>query len=54
MNHKRETIRLKTIEQQYNEMVGHLHAIDITKVIETDDQTELNDQVACAGGICEL
>ena len=41
-------------EQQYNEMVGHLHAIDITKVIETDDQTELNDQVACAGGICEL
>lgn len=41
-------------EQQYNEMVGHLHAIDITQVVETDDQTELNDQVACAGGICEL
>lgn len=41
-------------EEKFNEMVKHLHAIDITKVREISDETALNDQAACAGGICEI
>jgi ribonucleoside-diphosphate reductase alpha chain len=41
-------------EEKYNEMVSHLHAIDLTKVIEFDDETNLMDQAACAGGVCEI
>lgn len=41
-------------EEKYFEMVNHLHAIDLTKVIETDDHTNLMEQAACAGGACEI
>ncbi|HRC95907.1 MAG TPA: hypothetical protein PK317_03840, partial [Coprothermobacter proteolyticus] len=40
-------------KEQFDEMISHLHAIDLTKVIEEDDTTSFNEQVACAGGICE-
>jgi ribonucleoside-triphosphate reductase len=39
-------------EATYDQMMKSLHAIDLTQVIEIDDNTELNDQVACAGGAC--
>jgi hypothetical protein len=35
-------------------MVGHLHGIDLSKVVEFDDNTSLADQAACAGGACEI
>ena len=35
-------------------MTSHLHNIDLTKVIEMDDNTELMEQVACASGQCEI
>ena len=35
-------------------MSKHLHNIDLTKVKELDDNTSLNDQVACAGGACSV
>jgi ribonucleoside-diphosphate reductase alpha chain len=38
----------------YDEMVQHLHAIDLSQVIEDEDMTNLNDQVACAGGACTI
>ena len=41
-------------EEKFNEMVGHLHGIDLSKVVEFDDNTSLADQSACAGGACEI
>ena len=41
-------------EAQYNEMVGHLHKIDLTKVVEVEDNTDLAGEVACGGGGCEV
>lgn len=41
-------------EEQFDEMVQHLHNIDLTQVVEFDDTTALMDQAACAGGACEI
>jgi ribonucleoside-triphosphate reductase len=41
-------------EDQYNEMSKHLHSIDLTKVIEIEDMTDLKGEVACAGSSCEI
>jgi ribonucleoside-triphosphate reductase len=41
-------------EEEYNELVSHLHKIDLTKVIETEDATDLAGEVACGGGGCEV
>ncbi len=41
-------------KEQFDEMVTHLHSIDLSKVVEFDDNTALADQAACAGGACEI
>jgi ribonucleoside-diphosphate reductase alpha chain len=41
-------------EEQFNEAVKSLNQIDLSKVIEMDDNTALMDQAACAGGACEI
>lgn len=41
-------------EEQFNELLKHLHVIDLSKVIEMTDNTALMDQAACAGGACEI
>ena len=41
-------------EEQYKEMVGHLHKIDLTKVVEVEDNTDLAGEFACGGGGCEV
>jgi ribonucleoside-triphosphate reductase (thioredoxin) len=41
-------------EEKFNEMVEHLHAIDLTKVIEFSDNTDLSESLACSGASCEL
>lgn len=41
-------------EETYNEMVSHLQAVDLTKVIEEEDNTDLKGEAACAGGVCEI
>jgi len=41
-------------EEQFNEMVNHLHSVDLSKVVEFSDETALMDQVACASGACEI
>lgn len=41
-------------EEKFNEMASHLLGIDLSKVIEFDDNTALADQAACAGGACEI
>lgn len=41
-------------EEQYLEMEKHLHAIDLTKVVEVEDMTDLSNELACAGSSCEI
>jgi ribonucleoside-diphosphate reductase alpha chain len=41
-------------EAEFHERVGHLHDLDLSKVIEMEDMTALMDQAACAGGACEI
>ena len=41
-------------EEQFDEMITHLHGIDLSKVVEFSDETALMDQAACAGGACEI
>ena len=41
-------------EEVYNEMMKSLTSVDLTEVIELEDNTELKDQAACAGGACEI
>lgn len=41
-------------EEKFNELVEHLHNIDLSKVVEFEDNTDLSEQVACAGGACEI
>lgn len=37
-------------KEQYEELVSHLHAIDLSQVVELDDATNLSGEVACGGG----
>ena len=41
-------------KEEYEEMMKHLHNIDLSKVVEMDDNTTLKEQAACAGGACEI
>jgi ribonucleoside-diphosphate reductase alpha chain len=41
-------------KEKFDEMAKHLHNIDLSKVVEFDDNTALMDQAACAGGACEI
>ena len=41
-------------EEQFHTMMKSLHNIDLSKVIELDDNTDLSGELACAGGACEI
>lgn len=41
-------------EKEYNTRVKALHDIDLTKVIEDDDNVAFTEELSCAGGKCEL
>ena len=41
-------------EEKYNEMMKSLHNIDLSKVVEVADNTNLMGEAACAGGACEI
>jgi ribonucleoside-diphosphate reductase alpha chain len=41
-------------EEQFNEMVNYLHSVDLSKVVEFDDNTALGENLACAGNNCEI
>ena len=41
-------------EQTYNSMMSSLTNIDLTKVVELQDNTDLRGEAACAGGACEI
>jgi len=41
-------------KEKYEELIASLTSVDLTRVIELDDNTTLMDQAACAGGACEV
>ena len=41
-------------KEQFDEMVKRLKDIDLTKVIEQDDNTSHSQEAACAGGSCSI
>ena len=41
-------------EDKYNEMLTHLKEVDLSKVVEETDETNLTGELACAGGACEI
>lgn len=41
-------------EDRYNELLSSLKEIDLTKVVEESDNTNLTDSVACGGGKCDV
>ncbi len=41
-------------EAEYNKMSKVLSDVDLTKIIESDDNTDLSGELACAGGNCEI
>jgi ribonucleoside-triphosphate reductase (thioredoxin) len=41
-------------EATYEKMMESLKDIDLTKIIESDDNTDLQGEAACGGGQCEI
>ena len=41
-------------EKKYEELLKHLVNIDLSRVIELEDNTDLKGELACAGGSCEI
>lgn len=41
-------------KETFEEMYKHLTAIDLTKIKEEEDNTTSKDELACAGGNCEI
>jgi ribonucleoside-diphosphate reductase alpha chain len=43
-----------TTKEIYEEMMKSLTTIDLTKVVEIEDNTDLSGELACSGGACEI
>ena len=41
-------------EETYNTMLTTLKSVDLSKIVELDDDTDLSGELACAGGACEI
>lgn len=41
-------------KEEYEKLSKKLKGIDLTKITETEDNTDLSGEVACAGGKCEI
>src|SRR5690554_661548 len=41
-------------EQEYESMVLDIDTLNVKDIVEDDDMTDLNQQIACAGGSCEV
>lgn len=41
-------------EATYEKLMESLKDVDLTKVIEDDDNTDLSGELACSSGACEL
>jgi len=41
-------------EETYERMMGSLSKVDLSNIIEEEDETDLKGELACAGGACEI
>jgi len=41
-------------EETYNRLLKTLTAVDLTMIVEEEDETDLKGELACAGGSCEV
>jgi ribonucleoside-triphosphate reductase len=41
-------------KEEYESLLPSLKEVDLNKVIEIDDNTNLTGELACAGGACEI
>ncbi len=41
-------------KEKYEAMLATLEDVDLTKIVEEDDNTDLKGEAACAGGACEI
>mgnify|MGYP001315223131 CR=1 FL=1 len=41
-------------KEKYEEMMTSLESVDLTEIHETEDETDLKGELACAGGSCEI
>jgi ribonucleoside-diphosphate reductase alpha chain len=41
-------------KEEYERLFQSLSNIDLSQVIELDDNTDLSGELACAGGACEI
>jgi ribonucleoside-diphosphate reductase alpha chain len=41
-------------KEKYEEMMTSLTDVDLTKIVELEDETNLSGELACAGGSCEI
>lgn len=41
-------------KEKYEEMMKSLSSVDLTKVIEVSDNTNLSGEISCGGGACEI
>jgi len=41
-------------KDKYESMMKTLKKVDLSKIVETEDNTEIGDTIACAGGSCEI
>lgn len=52
-NHK-QAPHEEITEEKYNELVKHLKKLDLSKISEYEDNTNLKEQVACSGSVCDI
>jgi ribonucleoside-diphosphate reductase alpha chain len=41
-------------KEKYEEMMHHLHKVDLSKIVEIEDNTDQKGELACAGGNCTI
>ena len=41
-------------KEEFERLFSKLHSIDLSKVVELTDETDLSSELACAGGACEI
>ena len=41
-------------KEKYEELMETLHDVDLSQIVEIDDQTDLSGELACASGQCEI
>lgn len=41
-------------KEEYEKLMDTLHDVDLSKIVELDDETDLSGELACSGGACVL